>query len=75
MEIIKEHIRKKLNCYSKEELIEMMTNLYCSHLSVNIFGGMCAKDVTPSCETAIRDDLEQIINATSRQVSIKEEFK
>ena len=75
MEIIKGHIRKKLNCYSKEELIEMMTNLYCSHLSVNIFGGMCVKDVTPSCEAAIRDDLAQIINATSRQVSIKEEFK
>jgi hypothetical protein len=70
-EVIKNLLREKLQEFSKEELIEMTSELASNYVIVRGLG-IVASAMDPSTSSELRPDISNIINATASKIASSE---
>lgn len=70
-EVIKNLLREKLQEFSKEELIEMTSELASNYVIVRGLG-IVAAAINPSTTSELRTDISDIINATASRIASSE---
>lgn len=67
-EMIKNALCEKLKELSKEELIEIISDLASVYVSARVFG-VVATAMNPSFSSGLKQDISDIINATASRVA------